>query len=599
MPTDDDERDDDESEEETDESEEDEEESEDESEEESEGDESEEESEDDESEEEAEDDESEEEAEDESEEESEDDESEEEPEDESEDESEDEEESADDASFDYDPDQVDDAIFGSRDEHPDASDEDFEDDAGDWTDDDYNDAAERLFGRHEHFGVDVDRVREELGFRRSEYDEAWRGELDRQSPGVSRTVRFYENEGALRPLGFLTLAALEALSALYPQVDFGRVHVTIPGRRRPSIDPAGPSSEPVDAPRSRPTLPPSFGNVAPAEKVDLRKFATPVGDQKQTSRCAAFAWTHALELAANLLGEPVPRLAPSYSMLQFQAAQGDRKDFRWAWKGGDGTSGTVEPGEVLVRHGTCRQELWPDDHKEPKVDEPSMATDARNFRLRARLVEIGLDDLRRVLSAGCPVQLSMTTGEAFSDIGPDGLFNAAEKPSGDHGYHAMLCVGYVGNYFIVKNSWGEDWGDKGYCYIPKKVLAQSEPELVAILLERSRASGPGGGEAGAMGTGGTGAGAATGARAGAGPASAAVPRAASVSPAVSGAAPPAVSGSEAMVACGACRAVVPAGKFCSACGAGLAPKPRFCRGCGHMLRAGGRFCEACGTQVIG
>jgi C1A family cysteine protease len=32
----------------------------------------------------------------------------------------------------------------------------------------------------------------------------------------------------------------------------------------------------------------------------------------------------------------------------------------------------------------------------------------------------------------------------------------------------MLCVGYseADEMFIVRNSWGEEWGDKGYCYMP-------------------------------------------------------------------------------------------------------------------------------------
>lgn len=74
----------------------------------------------------------------------------------------------------------------------------------------------------------------------------------------------------------------------------------------------------------------------------------------------------------------------------------------------------------------------------------------------------------------------MNTGAAFSKVGRDGVLNASEKPSGDHGRHAMLIVGYIGNYFIVKNSWGTDWGDGGYCYIPKRLLADSEPNFVAI-----------------------------------------------------------------------------------------------------------------------
>ena len=96
------------------------------------------------------------------------------------------------------------------------------------------------------------------------------------------------------------------------------------------------------------------------------------------------------------------------------------------------------------------------------------------------------DDVKKVLSAGCPVHLAMNTGTSFSDVGRDGVFNAAEPASGRHGRHAMLLVGYTGNYYIVKNSWGADWGDQGYCYVPKNVLADAEAEFVAVLLKSLR-----------------------------------------------------------------------------------------------------------------
>ena len=34
------------------------------------------------------------------------------------------------------------------------------------------------------------------------------------------------------------------------------------------------------------------------------------------------------------------------------------------------------------------------------------------------------------------------------------------------GGHAMTIVGYTSHAFIIRNSWGKNWGDGGYCYYP-------------------------------------------------------------------------------------------------------------------------------------
>ena len=134
-----------------------------------------------------------------------------------------------------------------------------------------------------------------------------------------------------------------------------------------------------------------------------------------------------------------------------------------------------------MERGTCRQELWPDQAEEPRVNERQMAEDASQYKLQARPHPIALEDVKKVLSAGSPVHVGMNTGPMFADVGRDGVISASEAPSGRHGRHAMLMVGYKENYYIVKNSWGEQWGDKGYCYLPKNVVAEGEPEFIAVL----------------------------------------------------------------------------------------------------------------------
>src|SRR5260370_42702668 len=124
--------------------------------------------------------------------------------------------------------------------------------------------------------------------------------------------------------------------------------------------------------------------------------------------------------------------------------QGVAPDFHYAYEGVRLSVGGPFPGLVLAQNGTCRQELWLDNREAPVSSERALASDAANHRLDATPHPIALDDVRKSLSAGSPVHVAMNTGSAFSNVGRSGVFDAAEPPSGRHGRHAMLIVGYPG-----------------------------------------------------------------------------------------------------------------------------------------------------------
>ena len=363
---------------------------------------------------------------------------------------------------------LDDDVALSADDFPNATEADFTDDDGNWTADDYQQSAENLFGDHEFFGDTMEQQRADEGYKQFDDPGFMRG-FDEVAPGSSETVRLFERDGQLSAFGFVSAAMLEYLRMRYTGIDLSNLDVSVPPRGEPVVP------QP---------LPPAFDAVQPADAIDLRKYCTPIGDQGQTSRCSAFAWTHATELVSNIKSGSAPKLSPSFTMLQFQRMQGDARDYRYAYSGGDGTVSGTDPGEVLVEHGTCRQEFWPDSSEVPTTSEGVLISDAERHLLGGTPHPISIEDIRKVLTAGCPVHVAINTGANFSDVGRDGIFNAAEAPSGRHGRHAMLVVGYTGNFFIVKNSWGENWGDKGYCYIPKNVLAASEPDVIAVLVRK-------------------------------------------------------------------------------------------------------------------
>lgn len=89
-------------------------------------------------------------------------------------------------------------------------------------------------------------------------------------------------------------------------------------------------------------------------------------------------------------------------------------------------------------------------------------------------VDVTITAVKTALMAQTPVVIGFTFYPWFDN--PSKGVILPKKASSPDGGHCVLIVGYetLRNtrtvYAIVQNSWGEDWGDKGYCYFPLKWL---------------------------------------------------------------------------------------------------------------------------------
>jgi quinol monooxygenase YgiN len=208
-------------------------------------------------------------------------------------------------------------------------------------------------------------------------------------------------------------------------------------------------------------------------KIDLRPYLTSIEEQVGNS-CVANACAGAYEyLAKRSLGDAadVSRLFIYYNArLEDEDTDED-----------EGTS-MQSAIEGLKKYGACREDLWPNDEgcitDEPAEDAYSHGS---HFRIaEAEYVDTDLDLYRHTLADGYPIAFCLNTFTSFDNAtdnrGRVPMPKKSEQQREEHGWHAMLCVGYLDKdqMFIVRNSWGNGWGDKGYCYIPYKYVIHDD-----------------------------------------------------------------------------------------------------------------------------
>jgi C1A family cysteine protease len=213
-------------------------------------------------------------------------------------------------------------------------------------------------------------------------------------------------------------------------------------------------------------------NNLPA-RVDLRSHMTRVENQGAVGSCTANAIAGAYEyLAKRALGESgdISRLFIYYNARKLDGIKGDK---------GSCIASSIQ---VLEEIGACTEETWAYDPNRVLKKPSQEAYDEAQYFLveEADQVDVDLYAMKHCLAEGYPFAFGLKLFKPFDKAAKQGSV-PMPNPSGEdgreeHGMHAMLCVGYSdkSQAFIVRNSWGEDWGDRGYCYIPYDYMANTE-----------------------------------------------------------------------------------------------------------------------------
>lgn len=204
----------------------------------------------------------------------------------------------------------------------------------------------------------------------------------------------------------------------------------------------------------------------PAE-FSLRDRMPPVYDQGKLGACTANAIAACVQYQETKQAEPAGQEPPS------------RLFIYWNERSLEGTvesdSGAqIRDGmKVVCKIGAPAESDWPYDITQFTV-KPSLKAfmDARMHEARYGRVTQSAHSFMASVFFGRPVVFGFTVFDSFeTKIGPDGVMPFPDiHRERLLGGHAVVIVGYrqINSHlhFEVRNSWGDQWGDRGYFWMP-------------------------------------------------------------------------------------------------------------------------------------
>ncbi len=206
------------------------------------------------------------------------------------------------------------------------------------------------------------------------------------------------------------------------------------------------------------------------ENCDLSGDFPKVRDQGKMGACAAFALTSVFEFMMRRLGRESDPLSPAFVYYNARVIGEHR--------GVDSGTTLRDTIRALSESGVCLDEFMPYETATPQSEPTAEAVEDGRLRLVTGAAGIVVDendedktlrDVKSALSDGFPVVTALRVLDSFaSSTGFVSVPTEDELAAAPSGGHAMVIVGYDDKtgYFYVRNSWGEKFGDKGYCYIP-------------------------------------------------------------------------------------------------------------------------------------
>jgi C1A family cysteine protease len=219
-------------------------------------------------------------------------------------------------------------------------------------------------------------------------------------------------------------------------------------------------------------LPPSGASLP--DVVDLRGYdlLPEVWDQGELGSCTSHAILAAFQYEQRRQGLPA-----------FNASRLGHYYMERAYEGTplEDAGAMIRDGiKIVLADGVFPEADWPYDISRFAERPPQACYAAAVKHTAVRYQGLAQDGssyhLRHAMASGFPVIVGFTVYESFESNAVASTGNVPMPHRGERvlGGHAVLVVGYdmrkLPGHFIVRNSWGSGWGDKGHFFMPVEYL---------------------------------------------------------------------------------------------------------------------------------
>ncbi len=130
----------------------------------------------------------------------------------------------------------------------------------------------------------------------------------------------------------------------------------------------------------------------------------------------------------------------------------------------------------LAKYGQCLESTWPYKPERFTVRPSQKCFDyaiAKRITAYAKVDQTAAA-LKGQLAAGNPIAFGFLVPSSFEDVSVagSGVFKMPRLAETINGGHAVVLVGYddARGAFVVRNSWGQFWGERGYVWMPYEFI---------------------------------------------------------------------------------------------------------------------------------